>query len=242
MKLNPPHASSFGGVWERQIGTICRVLDTMFAKLSSRQLAHELLVTPMAEVTSIVIARQIAALLSDVNDPQPHSPAMLLTMKTLEPEPIPGNFVPRTSTQTDVESECSTSPISFGCDGVTNSYKINPPIRTKSKPQRDLAQGDVLIKEEGEYRNDWLMGRVVEGIKSTDRKVRKAFVAAVKEGRERKRSSALLKSWFYCFQWSHSNHEMSSEPAITYLRQLMSKRGKDGRSLDEECHVYGDEL
>lgn len=59
---------------------------------------------------------------------------------------------------------------------------------------------------------------------------------------ERKRSSVLLKSWFYCFQWSHSNHEMSSEPTINYLRQLMSKRGKDGGSLDEECHVYGDEL
>jgi hypothetical protein len=28
-KFNPPHASHFGGVWEHQIGTICRVLNAM---------------------------------------------------------------------------------------------------------------------------------------------------------------------------------------------------------------------
>lgn len=81
-KFNPPHASHFGGVWERQIGTIRRVLDAMLADLGPRQLTHEILSTFMAEVTAIVNARPIAALPSDINDPQPLSPAMLLTMKT----------------------------------------------------------------------------------------------------------------------------------------------------------------
>ena len=44
-KFNPPHASHFGGVWERQIGTIRRVLDGMFAELGHHQLTHELLTT-----------------------------------------------------------------------------------------------------------------------------------------------------------------------------------------------------
>jgi len=33
-EFNPPHASHFGGVWERQINTIRRVLDAMFAEIA----------------------------------------------------------------------------------------------------------------------------------------------------------------------------------------------------------------
>ena len=92
--FNPPHASHFGGAWERQIGTIRRVLDAMFAELGSHQLTHELLVTLMAEVTAIVNARPISAILTDTDEPQPLSPSMPLTMKTRQLGPPPGNFVP----------------------------------------------------------------------------------------------------------------------------------------------------
>ena len=44
-EFNPPHASHFGGVWERQINTIRHVLDAMFTELGQSQLTHELLVT-----------------------------------------------------------------------------------------------------------------------------------------------------------------------------------------------------
>ena len=63
--FNPPHASHFGGVWERLISTIRRVLDTMLLELGSAQLTHELLVTLMAEVTGIVNARPISTVPSD---------------------------------------------------------------------------------------------------------------------------------------------------------------------------------
>ena len=33
--FNPPHASHFGGAWERQIGTARRILDAMFLELGS---------------------------------------------------------------------------------------------------------------------------------------------------------------------------------------------------------------
>ena len=46
-EFNPPHVSHFGGVWERQIGSIRRVLDAMFLQLGKHQLtprsAHHLL-------------------------------------------------------------------------------------------------------------------------------------------------------------------------------------------------------
>ena len=79
--FNPPHASHFGGVWERQIGTIRRVLNAMLLELGGSQLTHELLVTLMAEVTAIVNARPITTIPSNSDEPQPLSPAMLLTMK-----------------------------------------------------------------------------------------------------------------------------------------------------------------
>ncbi|CAB4021459.1 PREDICTED: uncharacterized protein LOC107357656 [Paramuricea clavata] len=80
--FNPPHASHFGGTWERQIGTIRRVLDVMLSKLGPRQLTHDLLVTLMAEVSAIVNAHPIGVLPTDPDHPQPLSPALLLTMKT----------------------------------------------------------------------------------------------------------------------------------------------------------------
>ncbi|PFX13107.1 hypothetical protein AWC38_SpisGene22835 [Stylophora pistillata] len=92
-KFNPPRTSRFGGVWERQIGTIRRVLDAMLAELGPRQLMHEILSTFMAEVTAIVNARPIATLPSDINDPQPLSPATLLTMKIRPPGPPKSNFL-----------------------------------------------------------------------------------------------------------------------------------------------------
>ena len=81
-KLNPSHASHFGGTWKRQIGTIRRVLDVTLAKLGPRQLNHELLVTLIAEVSAVVNARRIGVLPTDPNHPQPLSFAMLLIMKT----------------------------------------------------------------------------------------------------------------------------------------------------------------
>ena len=93
--FNPPHASHFGGVWERQIGTIRRVLDAMLLELGKPQLTHELLVTLLAEVSAIVNARPISTIPSDVDDPQPLSPAMLLTLKSRPLLPPPGNFIPQ---------------------------------------------------------------------------------------------------------------------------------------------------
>ena len=49
--FNPPNASHFGGAWERQIGTVQRVLHGMLLGIVRAQLTHELLVTLMAEVT-----------------------------------------------------------------------------------------------------------------------------------------------------------------------------------------------
>ena len=92
-KFNPPHASHFGGAWERQIGTIGRVLDAMLLKIGAAQFDDELLLTLMAEVTAIVNNRPIAAVTVDIDEPLPLSPSMLLTMKSKPLLAPPGVFV-----------------------------------------------------------------------------------------------------------------------------------------------------
>ena len=87
--FNPPHASYFGGVWERQIGTVCQILDAVLLKIGQLQLTQELLVTLMAEVTGNVNSRPIAAIPFDVDEPRP----LTQTMKTRPLASPPGKFV-----------------------------------------------------------------------------------------------------------------------------------------------------
>ena len=181
--FNPPHASHFGGAWERQIGTIRRVLEAMFAELGSHQLTHELLVTLMAEVTAIVNARPISAIPTDADEPQPLSPSMLLTMKTRPLGPPPGNFVPP-----DVYARHRWRRVQYLADQFwirwRREYLQSMQTRTKwEEPKRNLRTGDVvLVKEEGAFRNDWPIGRVSEAIESDDGQVRKAQVETVRGG------------------------------------------------------------
>ncbi|PFX19006.1 hypothetical protein AWC38_SpisGene16590 [Stylophora pistillata] len=183
-KFNPPHASHFGGVWERQIGTIRRVLDAMLADLGPRQLTHEILNTFMAEVTAIVDARPIAALPSDINDPQPLSPAMLLTMKTRPPGPPPGNFLPPDLYANRRWSRVQCLADQFWLRWHREYLQNLQPRRKWYDARRDLAPGDVvLMKEDSQNRSDWPMGRVTEAIRSADGKVRKVSLRIVREGR-----------------------------------------------------------
>ena len=78
-EFNPPHASHFGGVWERQIGSVRRVLDVMFLQLGKHQLTHEVLTTFLAEACAIVNSCPLTTVPSDADDPQAITPLMLLT-------------------------------------------------------------------------------------------------------------------------------------------------------------------
>lgn len=65
--FNPPHASHFGGTWERMIGIARRILDSMFLQLKDK-LNHEVLVTFMAEVAAIINARPLVPVTMDPDE------------------------------------------------------------------------------------------------------------------------------------------------------------------------------
>lgn len=122
--FNPPHALHFGGVWERQIGTVRRILDAMLLGIGSAQLTHKLLVTLMAEVTGIVNSRPIATLPSDVDEPQPLTPTMVLTMKT------------RPLTLVTLSDKISMRAGSGGEPSISQINSAEPPEQTKMDQPR----------------------------------------------------------------------------------------------------------
>ena len=118
----------------------------MFAELGSAQLTHELLVTLMAEVTAIVNACLIALVPTDVGEPQPLSPSMLLTMKARPAGPPPGVFV-----QTDLYARRRWRRVQYLADQFWLQWRreylpsMQPRARWSS-PRRNLSKDGQVRK------------------------------------------------------------------------------------------------
>jgi len=80
-----------GGVWERQIRTTRRILDTLLRK-HGNQLNDKSLHTLICEVEAIIYSRPLPMTSSDAKDPLPPTPNQILTMKTSIVLPPPGKF------------------------------------------------------------------------------------------------------------------------------------------------------
>ena len=88
-KFNPPYASHMGGIWERQIRTVRRIL---LALLKQQTLDDEGLATLMCQVEAVVNSRPITVVSSDSRDPEPLTPNHLLLLRSGAKLP-PGVFV-----------------------------------------------------------------------------------------------------------------------------------------------------
>ncbi|XP_064104079.1 uncharacterized protein LOC135213915 [Macrobrachium nipponense] len=89
--FNPPTASHMGGVWERQIRTVRKVLTHLFKEHAGR-LDDESYRTLLTEVEAIVNDRPLTTVSDSPDDLQPLSPAQLLTQKSSVVMPPPGVF------------------------------------------------------------------------------------------------------------------------------------------------------
>ncbi|XP_078355375.1 uncharacterized protein LOC144640001 [Oculina patagonica] len=86
--FSPPYGSHFGGIWERCIRTIRKILRAL---LREQITDDESLATLMCEVESIMNSRPITTVSSDPNDLEPLTPNHLLLLKSEIPLP-PGLF------------------------------------------------------------------------------------------------------------------------------------------------------
>ncbi|XP_063968368.1 uncharacterized protein LOC129265564 [Lytechinus pictus] len=74
-KFNPPGASHMGGIWERVIRSVRRILGIL---LKNQTLTDEGFITMMSEVEAILNSRPLTPLTSDSNDLEPLTPNHLL--------------------------------------------------------------------------------------------------------------------------------------------------------------------
>jgi len=155
-EFNPPHASHFGDIWERQIRTVKGILTTMLREAAGRLYTSSLR-TLLYEVSYIVNSRPLTTdSLSDPTALKPLTPNHILTMKSKTAAPPPGNFV-----RQDLYIKKRWRQVQYLCEQFWSwwkkEYLSNIQLRSKwHRRRRNLQIGDVVILMEKETpRSSW---------------------------------------------------------------------------------------
>ncbi len=156
--FNPPTASHYGGIWERCIRTVRKVLKAL---MKEQIVDEESLTTLFCEVESIVNSRPLTKVSSDSRDLEPLTPNHLLLLRR-EPALPPGTFV-----KDDLYSRKRWRQIQY----LTNIFwkrwvrEYLPGLQERQKwnrQRRNFAVGDiVLVVDQSTPRNLWPIGRIV---------------------------------------------------------------------------------
>ena len=153
--LNPPYSSHRGGVWERQIKTIRRILDHLLKDLAGR-LDTSSFRTFLYEAMAIINRRPLSTqCLSDPLSPIPLTPNHLLTMKQRVYFPPPGCFTPE-----DIYARRRWRRVQHVVEQFWSrcrkEYLANLNTRQKwPRSKRNLKVGDIFIIQEEAPRAQW---------------------------------------------------------------------------------------
>lgn len=157
--FNPPAGSHHGGVWERLIRTVRRVLSSV---LHQQMLDDDGLHTVMCEVESILNDRPITKLFDDPNDLEPLTPNHVLLLKG-KPALPPGLFEP-----SDMYVKRRWRQIQYISDLFWKRWvrEYLPLLQERQKwnqKKRSLVAGDVVvIMDPSAPRGSWPLGKVLE--------------------------------------------------------------------------------
>ncbi|XP_003724582.2 uncharacterized protein LOC100890015 [Strongylocentrotus purpuratus] len=175
--FNPPAASHFGGVWERQIRTIRKILHAILHEqyLKTAQ-SDEQLHTLMCEIEAVINSRPLTRASNDPSDLDVITPNHLLQAK-MTTSPPPGRF-----SEKDVYSKKRWRQMQLLADTFWRRWvrEYLPTLQQRQKwaqPNRSLQVGDVvLIADKDAPRCSWQMGRVEEVYPGKDGLVRSARI------------------------------------------------------------------
>ena len=171
--FNPPGASHFGGIWERQIKSIRKILTGI---CKEQNLTDESLITLMCEVESIINSRPITTISNDPNDLEPLTPNHLLLLKSPMALP-PGVFNPQ-----DCYSRKQWRQVQYLANVFWSRWikEFLPLLQKRQKwcqTKNNLSVNDVvLVVDKALPRGAWCMGRVIEVYPDSNGLVRTARV------------------------------------------------------------------
>lgn len=177
-KMNPPHASNFGGIWERKIGQMRRCLDSTLLATGERPLCFDELNTLLQEAAAIVNSTPLWDTSFDPNDPSPVTPYNLLTQKFGSPTHMPG------VTDADILAYGPRrwKRVQLLADHFWEAWRkrylleLNSRDKWRSKKQ-PLQVGDVvLVREQNCRRSCWPTGMIQTINTSHDGRIRSATV------------------------------------------------------------------
>lgn len=170
--FNPPAASHHGGVWERLIRMVRKVLVSI---LQQQSLDDESLHTILCEVEAILNDRPITKVSDDVNDLEALTPNHVLLLKG-KPVLPPGLFQ-----QNDLYTKRRWRQVQYLSDLFwkrwTREYLPLLQERQKwTKPRRNFITGDiVVVMDSTAPRGSWVLGRILQTFAD-----KKGFVRSVR--------------------------------------------------------------
>ena len=159
-RFNPPYASHMGGVWERQIRSIRRVLGGL---LSNQVLDDEGLHTLLCQTESIINSRPLTKVSDDINDWEALTPNHLLLLRGNSSLPL------GITTHSDQYSRKRWRQVQYIADEFwkrwSKEYIVNLQTRSKwtSESPKKFEKGNmVLVMSDLRPRNQWLLGRILD--------------------------------------------------------------------------------
>lgn len=186
-KFNPPGAPHFGGIWEREIRSVKAAL---YATIQPHAIQEEVLRTVLIEVEGILNSKPLGYVSSDVADPDPVTPNLLL-MGRLDPS-LPEVVYE----ESELLSRKRWKHSQILADQFWTHFIKHylPALQTRSKWQTDtpdLQQGSiVMVVDLSLPRAQWPVGRVTKVHPGADGRIRTAEVDV--NGRQYQRPVARL--------------------------------------------------
>ena len=181
-RFNPPNAPHFGGLWEREVRSVKGALR---AVLEDRTVPEAVLHTVLVEVEGIVNSKPLGYASTDIADPDPITPNMLL-MGRRDPA-LPMVLYDDSELRGRRSWRHSQVLADQFWRRFIRSYLPTLQVRQKwQKEVENLAVGDVVMIVDPQLtRSQWPVGKVSELLPTSDKRVRAVRVKVGSRSYER---------------------------------------------------------